>query len=55
MSVDKNYSGAWVISAVISGYLVTRQYYFHTKREAIRSFKAEFPQIGEWERERTNR
>jgi len=45
MSVSRNYSGAWVISAVISGYLVTRQYYFYTKREAIRQFKAEFPQV----------
>ena len=40
MSVNKNNAGAWVISDVIGGYLVTRQYYFMSKGEAIRSFKA---------------
>ena len=44
MTIDKSYSGAWVISDIVRGYLVTRQYYFYTKREAIRQFKAEFPQ-----------
>lgn len=47
MSIERNYSGAWVISDIIEGYLVTRQYYFYTKREAIRQFRAEFPQVGE--------
>ena len=45
MSVNRNHAGAWVISAIVAGYLVTRQYYFYTKREAIRQFKAEFPQV----------
>lgn len=41
MSAYKNVHGAWVISAVIKGYLVTRQYYGYTKKEAIAEFKAE--------------
>ena len=42
MSVVKhNVAGAYVISDVISGYLVTRTYFFMTKREAIAAFKAE--------------
>jgi hypothetical protein len=42
MSIDKNNEGAWRISDIIGGYLVTRTYYFYTKREAIAKFKAEF-------------
>jgi hypothetical protein len=35
-------SGAWIISDMISGYLVTRTYYGHTKRDALRLFREEF-------------
>lgn len=44
-SIDKNREGAWRISAFVGEgrreYLLTRLYYFHTKREAIRLFKQE--------------
>ena len=45
MTIDKTSEGAIRITAIVSGYLVTRRYYFYTRREAIRSFKAEFPQV----------
>ncbi len=35
-------SGAWQVSAIISGCLVLRTYYGYTKREAIAEFKSEF-------------
>ena len=42
-SIDKNREGAWRISAFvgegIDEYLLTKTYYFYTKREAIRQFK----------------
>lgn len=41
MVVERNSEGAYVIYETINGYLVTRRYYFYTKREAIRSFKQE--------------
>ena len=41
MSVDKNAEGAWRVSDIVGGYLVTRVYYFYTKREAIKRFKEE--------------
>lgn len=41
MIVEKNREGAWVVSDSIGGYLVTRRYYFYTKREAVRLFKRE--------------
>lgn len=42
MTIEKNREGAWVISTIAGGYLVTRVYYFHTKREAVAKFKQEF-------------
>lgn len=39
MTVDKNAEGAWRISDIVNGYLVTKVYYFYTKREAIKLFK----------------
>jgi len=40
MNIEKNREGAWVIYALgRDGYLVTRSYYGHTKREAVRLFK----------------
>lgn len=41
MTVGRNYEGAWVISAIVDGYLVTRRYYGYTKREAVRLFRRE--------------
>ena len=39
MTIEKNREGAYVISDIVSGYLVTRSYYGHTKREAVRLFR----------------
>ena len=41
MTIDKNAEGAWRITDIIGGYLVTRVYYFYTKREAIRLYTQE--------------
>jgi hypothetical protein len=41
VSIDKNSEGAWRISDIVDGYLVTRRYYGYTKREAVRLFKEE--------------
>ena len=42
-SIDKNMEGAWRLSAFVGEgageYLLTRCYYFYTKREAIKQFK----------------
>ena len=44
-SINKNNEGAWRLSAFvgegIDEYLLTKTYYFYTKREAIRLFKEE--------------
>ena len=39
MTVEKNREGAYVISDIVSGYLVTRSYYGYTKRESVRLFR----------------
>lgn len=41
MTIQKNIHGAYVVSAIIAGHLVSRQYYFMTKREAVRAFRQE--------------
>jgi hypothetical protein len=41
MSIRTTFQGAIEISDIINGYLVTRQYFGHTKRQAIRLFKSE--------------
>jgi hypothetical protein len=41
MTIEKNIHGALVISAVIGGYLISRQYYGYTRREAVRLFRDE--------------
>ena len=45
MSIEKTFQGAYKISAVINGYLVSKQYMGYTKREAIQAFK-EFTKQG---------
>ena len=42
MTVDKNSEGAWRVSDIINGYLVTKRYYGYTKKEAIKMFKEEY-------------
>jgi hypothetical protein len=41
MIAEKNYEGAWVVSDIVGGYLVTRRYYYYSKREALAMFKRE--------------
>jgi hypothetical protein len=41
ITVERNHAGAYVLSAIHGGYLVSRQYYGYTKREAVRLFKEE--------------
>jgi hypothetical protein len=41
MSVERTFQGAWRVSDVIDGRLITRQYFDYTKREAIAAFKHE--------------
>jgi hypothetical protein len=41
MTAQKNSAGAWVVSGIVAGYLVTRTYYYYNKREAIALFKRE--------------
>lgn len=41
MTVIRNRNGSYAISDIVKGYLVTRQYYGYTKREAIKLFRQE--------------
>lgn len=42
MTITKiRHSGAYQISAVIGGHLVTRTYYGYTKRESVQEFNKE--------------
>lgn len=41
MTVTKNREGAYVISDIVDGYLVTKRYYGYTKREAVALYKKE--------------
>jgi hypothetical protein len=41
ISINKNTEGAYVISAIVGGYLMTRVFYYYTKREAARLFLLE--------------
>ena len=38
MTVEKNHAGAWVISDMVRGYLVTRQYYGYARHDAVDLF-----------------
>jgi len=41
MSVNRVWhSGAWIVSQIVGGYLVSRTYYGYTKREAVALFRA---------------
>lgn len=46
MIVERNREGAWAIYAITdNGYLIQRQYYFYSKRDAIRQFNNEIKQL----------
>ena len=35
MTATKDIRGAWVVSGLVAGHLLTRTYYGYTKREAV--------------------
>ena len=39
LSYRKTFQGAWVVSALVDGYLVERQFMGYTKKEATRLFR----------------
>lgn len=41
MTITKSINGAYVISSIVNGYLVTRTYMGFTKKEALAMFKDE--------------
>jgi hypothetical protein len=42
MTVERlPFNDGWLISDVLNGYLVSRKYFFYTKKEAIALFKQE--------------
>ena len=40
LSVWRDNYGAWRVAAIVAGYRVERAYYYYTKREAVRLFRA---------------
>ena len=45
MTIERTFQGAYKISAIVNGYLVSKQFIGYTKREAIQAFK-EFTKQG---------
>ncbi len=41
LTIDRNAEGAWRVSAVVGGFLVTRVYYGFTRSESVARFRAE--------------
>jgi len=41
MTATKDIRGAWVVSGLVDGHLVTRRYYGYTKREAVAMWREE--------------
>ena len=41
MIIERNIYGAYVISDIVKGQYVSKQYYYYTKKEAIIKFKRE--------------
>ena len=41
MIIEMNVYGAYVISDIVNGQYVSKQYYYYTKKEAITKFKRE--------------
>jgi hypothetical protein len=39
MTIERTFQGAWRVSAIVDGYLVTRQFFGYTKKEAVAAFK----------------
>ena len=46
MNIERNRESGWSIYATTdNGYLIQRQYYFYSKRDAIRQFNRELKQL----------
>ena len=45
ITIERTFQGAYKISAIVNGYLVSKQYMGYTKREAVQAFK-EFTKQG---------
>jgi hypothetical protein len=41
LTIEKNKYGGYEITAIVGGYLMTRQFFYYTKREAARLFLQE--------------
>ena len=41
LTINRNAEGAWRVSAIVGGFLVTRVYYGFTRRESVARFRAE--------------
>lgn len=39
MTIERTFQGAYKISAIVNGYLVSKQFLGYTKREAIQAFR----------------
>ena len=46
MTIERTFQGAYRISAVVNGYLVSKQYMGYTKKEAIQAFKEDTKKQG---------
>lgn len=44
LQIEKTFQGAWRISAMVNGYLVSKQYFGYTKKEAISQFQHDHPE-----------
>lgn len=44
LQIEKTLQGAWRISGMVNGYLVSKQYFGYTKKEAIAAFQQENPE-----------
>jgi len=41
MTIERTFQGAWRVSGMVNGYLVTRQFFGYTKKQALAAFKQE--------------
>ena len=44
LEIERTFQGAWRISAIVDGYLVSKQYMGYTKKEAIELFQEQHPE-----------
>jgi len=44
IEIERTFQGAWRISAMIDGYLVSKQYMGYTKKEAVALFQQQHPE-----------